>query len=436
MSGTSDIVTRARSLAERGTFPSWLADLRARAQRELATATFPGRKTESWKYTSLFALDGSGALDHAALVCRDTVPTAALPAIDAWRVVLVNGCFDATQSSLPADGSLVVSSLVGLPDAEQAVARELLGMGIDARLPFSQLNDAAFADGLYVRVPKGASPAKPLHVVFHAAGAAPASSQSRLLVRVEEGASLSLVEQYTGNAAGSLANGVTAIDLCRDARLSHTRLQLDGHEQFHVGALHLRQHGGSHCDAWQLMSGGRLRRNDITCVMAGPGAELALKGVFLAGDGEHVDNQVRIEHMTPHGTSDQLFKGLAGGDGRAVFNGRIHIHPGAKQTSAELVNNNLLLSPDAEIDTKPELEIYNDDVKCAHGATVGQLNETGVFYLQSRGIARADAELMLSLGFINELVDTVPLPALADWVRGEFGRWFAARGRAAGGVRK
>lgn len=428
MNATVDLPSLAGALAARTIAPAWLADFRAQARQRLAGATFPGRKTESWKYSSPLALATSGALAAPAASAAVTLPASATPAFDAWRLVIVNGRLDAAQSTLPADGSLRVSTLVDLPAGEQAAARELLALADEDRLPFATLNSAAFADGIYVQALAGAAPARPLHVVFHATGATPATVQARLLVRVEPRATLTLIEQYSGDSDGIYTNAATSIDLLRDAQLTLVRVQREDHRQWFTGSLHVQQRANSRCQAHLLMTGARLRRNDIAFVLAEPGAELALAGAFLAGAGEHVDNQVRIEHAAPHCTSTQVFKGVAGGDGRAVFNGRIHIHPGAKQTSAELVNNNLLLSADAEIDTKPELEIYNDDVKCAHGATVGKLNETAVYYLQSRGIARADAELMISLGFVNALVDALPVPELAAWLRASFADWFAARG--------
>lgn len=425
----SELPGRARELAAQATFPSWLADAHSRALHVLAQAQFPGRKSESWKYTRLTALENSGALARNATVSRAVVPAAAAPALDAFRIVFVNGRFDATQSTLPADGSLVISALVGLPAAEQACARDLLALSDDRALPFSAFNRAAFADGLYVRVPKNSRPAKPLHVIFHASGEQPATAQARLLVQLDAQSALTLVEQYTGDGAHMYTNAATAIDLGRAARLGWARVQLD--DGYFTGSAQLRLQADSRCDSWLFTRGSKLKRNDLRFDLSAPGCELALHGAFLAGSGQHIDNQVCVEHAAPHGTSTQVFKGLAGGDGRAVLNGRIHIHPGAKQTSAELVNNNLLLSADAEIDAKPELEIYNDDVKCAHGATVGQLNDKALFYLQSRGIARADAETMLALGFVNALVDSQPLPVLGDWLRAEFARWFASSGRGA-----
>lgn len=432
MNATPDLSTLASALAAHAEGPVWLAEHRAQARQQLAQARFPQRKTESWKYTGTHALVASGALAApAAATGTETaakLPAGAAPALDAWRLVLVNGVLDATQSTLPDDGSLVVSTLAALPAAERAGARALLALGETDRLPFAALNSAAFIDGVYVRVAAGAAPAKPLHLVLHSSGEQPVTVQARVLVCLEPRAALTLVEQYTGDGADIYTNAVTTIDLQRDAQLDLVRVQQEDHRQWFTGSLHIRQQANSRCRAHLLMTGSRLKRNDITCVLAEPGAELSLAGAFLAGAGEHIDNQVCIEHAAPHATSDQVFKGVVGGNGRAVFNGRIHIHPGAKQTSAQLVNNNLLLSPEAEVDTKPELEIYNDDVKCSHGATVGQINAAAVFFLQSRGIARADAELMISLGFVNALVDALPVPALADWLRASFAGWFAARG--------
>lgn len=421
------LLAQSIALADSATWPMWLADFRARARRNLTETAFPQRKSEAWKYSSLHALENSRALLVQAGISRDTVPSSSLPALDAWQVVFVNGRFDAAQSSLPHDGSISIYSLIDTPETEQPRVRELLALTQAARLPFSAFNSAAFADGLYLRVPKGIQVGKPLHVIFHTTGKAPATAQSRLLIDIEAQASLTLIEQYTGVGGSLFNNGVTAIDVARDAKLVHVRLQLEAVQTYFVGSLHLRQQANSRCDGFFLSTGSKLKRNDITCEMAGSGAELSLKGAYLVGKGEHTDNQVCIEHAVPHCTSDQQFRGIVGADGRAVFNGRIHIHPGAKQTSAELVNNNLLLSNEAEVDTKPELEIYNDDVKCSHGATVGQLNEAGVFYLQSRGVTKADAELMLSLGFVNALVDQVPVPGLPEWLRAAFARWFAER---------
>lgn len=426
------LAAQSAALAGSAPCPPWLAGFRAAARSELDLAPFPGRHSERWKYTRLNALAASGALAAHAGVSHEAVPSRALPPIDAWRIVFVNGRYDAAQSQLPADGSLLVSALTALPQDEHADAATRLDREHHAH-PFAALNAAAFADGIYVRVKSGTRVSRPLHAVFHATGQVPATTQARLSLRLDAQSELALVEQYTGDAADILTNAVTRIELERDAKLALVRLELGGHAQWQVGALDIRLAANSRCEAFLLQSGRRLLRNDIACHVDGEGAELAIRGAYLVGRDEHVDNQVRIEHRVPGGASNQVYRGITGGNGRAVLNGRIHIHPGARRTRAELVNNNLLLSADAEVDTKPELEIYNDDVVCSHGATVGQLNEAGVYYLQSRGIAKEDAELMLSLGFINALVDQVPVDGLAQWLRDTFARAFADR--AARGLR-
>ena len=185
----------------------------------------------------------------------------------------------------------------------------------------------------------------------------------------------------------------------------------------HIGTLIIDQQGVSKVDSYQLMTGNRLRRNDVRALVNKSGAELNMKGIFVVRDKSHVDNQLCVEHAVPNCQSDQNFRGLAGESGKAVFNGRIHIHPFASGTNAELSNKNLLLNPGAEINTKPELEIYNDDVKCAHGTTVGQLDAGQQFYLQSRGIPAAEAKRMLSLGFVNELLMALPDAAVTEWAQ-------------------
>ncbi len=424
-----NISALAQALAAQTIAPTWLASIHTQAQADLASVTFPGRKSERWKYSRTTALAQSGVLAHSAPASNAQISAAIAPQIGGYRLVFVNGRYDATQSRLPANGALTIASLATLPASEHAAAKALLAHTDNMTLPFSLLNRAALSDGAWVHVKKGTVIDQPLHVIFHADGTAPASVQACLLLQLEENAALTLVEQYTNTGDSLYTNAATVIDLARDSRLQWIRAQMEN--GFFTGSAQLCLRQGSRCEGWLFSTGSRLKRNDIRVTLDGPGSELQLHGAFLAGSRQHVDNQVCLEHASPQATSTQVFKGLAGGDGRAVFNGRIHIHPGAKKTSAELVNNNLLLSADAEIDSKPELEIYNDDVKCAHGATVGRLNAQALFYLRSRGIEKLDAETMLALAFVNEQIDSLPLPALTDWLRGECATWFARYGRSA-----
>jgi Fe-S cluster assembly protein SufD len=257
---------------------------------------------------------------------------------------------------------------------------------------------------------------QPIHVQIQSASEAPAHCNPRVIVKLNAGAEATVIEHYHAEGQ-ALTNAVTALITADNATLTHYRLQGEQANTLHIGTLIIDQQGVGKVDSYQLMTGNRLRRNDVRALVNKSGAELNMKGIFVVRDKSHVDNQLCVEHAVPNCQSDQNFKGLAGESGKAVFNGRIHIHPGASGTNAELSNKNLLLNPGAEINTKPELEIYNDDVKCAHGTTVGQLDAGQQFYLQSRGIPAAEAKRMLSLGFVNELLMALPDAAVTEWAQ-------------------
>ena len=378
-----------------------LTALRASSLAALKAAVFPGRKTEQWKYTSLQPL-ADGHLNRRAAAAATP---ADLPELGDYRLVLVNGRLDESTSALP-DGVTL-----------KREASRLEGL----TTPFALYNGAALDDAITLEVAANTDVAGTVQVIHYADGDQPAHCNTRLEVVLGTGSRMTLIEQYLGRGP-VLTNAVTAIETRDNAHLSHYRLQSEARDSLHIGTLLLRQSGVSRIDSYQLMAGNRLRRNDVRAFLDKSGAELNMHGIFVARERSHIDNQLCVEHRVPECTSNQVYRGLAGEKGRAVLNGRIHIHPGAKGTLAELSNKNLLLNPGAEIDTKPELEIYNDDVKCAHGATVGQLDALQQFYLQSRGIPLAEAKRMLSLGFVNELIMSLPDQAVADWAQ----PWLAA----------
>lgn len=389
---------KARALAN-ATRPSQagqaLAALRDASLAALETVAFPGRKTESWKYTSLHPLS-EGHLEHPA---KGPAP-ANLPALSAYRLVLVNGRLDEAQTRLP----------------EGVTLRREASRLTDLTNPFAIYNGAALDDAITLEVAANVTPDAPVHVLIHAASDSPAHCHTRLEVRLNNGSRLTLIEHYLAQGP-VLTNAVTVIEARDNAHLTHYRLQSEAAESLHIGTLLLQQTGVSRVDSYQLMTGNRLRHNDIIALLDKSGAELAMNGIFVARERTHIDNQLSVEHRAPKCTSNQIYRGLAGEKGKATLRGRIHIHPGASGTLAELSNKNLLLNAGAEINTKPELEIYNDDVKCAHGATVGQFDAAQQFYLQSRGISLAEAKRMLGLGFVNELIMALPDEAVAEWVR-------------------
>jgi Fe-S cluster assembly protein SufD len=357
----------------------------------LEAASFPERKTERWKYTSLQAL-ADGHLNAIA----DGEISQPLPALSEHVVTINNG--QLVRHNLP-DGVTLSHD----------------GPAINGlQTPFAFYNSAVASQPVVLTVAANTRIEQPIHVQIQSASDTPAHCNPRLVVVLNQGAEAAVIEHYHGQGE-ALTNAVTALVTADNAQLTHYRLQGEQASTLHIGTLIIDQQGVSKVDSYQLMTGNRLRRNDVRALVSKSGAELNMKGIFVVRDKTHVDNQLCVEHSVPNCESDQNFKGLAGESGKAVFNGRIHIHPGASGTNAELSNKNLLLNPGAEINTKPELEIYNDDVKCAHGTTVGQLDAAQQFYLQSRGIPAAEAKRMLSLGFVNELLMTLPHEKVAEW---------------------
>lgn len=356
----------------------------------LEAISFPERKTERWKYTSLQALaDG-----HMNAVASGEL-SQPLPALSEYVVTVTNGVL--TGSTLPDGVSLAQDS----PTVN----------GLET--PFALYNSAV-ATPVVLEVAANTRIEQPIHVQIQSASDAPAHCNPRLVVKLNNGAEATVIEHYHAEGQ-ALTNAVTALITADNAKLTHYRLQGEQATTLFIGTLVIDQQGTSTVDSYQLMTGNRLRRNDVHALVGKSGAELNMKGIFVVRDKSHVDNQICVEHSVPNCESDQNFKGLAGENGKAVFNGRIHIHPGASGTNAELSNKNLLLNTGAEINTKPELEIYNDDVKCAHGTTVGQLDPIQQFYLQSRGIPAAEAKRMLSLGFVNELLMSLPHEKVTEW---------------------
>ncbi|MDX1805112.1 MAG: Fe-S cluster assembly protein SufD [Alcanivorax sp.] len=386
MSLADELKTRALANARE-------SGINSEALSTLEAARFPERKTERWKYTSLQAL-ADGHLDALASGAIQQP----LPALSDAVVTINNG--ELTASQLP-DG-VTLQDIDNQPPAVNGL-----------ETPFAVYNSAV-ARPIVLEVAANTRIEQPIHVQIQAASDTPAHCNPRVIVKLNAGAEATVIEHYHGEGQ-ALTNAVTALITADNARLTHYRLQGEAASTLHIGTLIIDQQGTSRVDSYQLMTGNRLRRNDVRALVAKSGAELNIKGIFVVRDKSHVDNQLCVEHSVPNCQSDQNVKGLAGESGKAVFNGRIHIHEGASGTNAQLSNKNLLLNRGAEINTKPELEIYNDDVKCAHGTTVGQLDATQQFYLQSRGIPAAEAKRMLSLGFVNELLMALPHQDVAQW---------------------
>ena len=262
--------------------------------------------------------------------------------------------------------------------------------------------------------PRSVRVEQPIHVVFLSADSGqPAVTHPRLLVVAEEGSSLTLIEDHVtlGDAPG-FTNAVTEVYAAAGSQVDLVTIQRENEGHFHLSNLFVRQERDARFSANTLTLGGRLVRNDASVLLADEGADCALNGLFIAGGSQLVDNHTTIDHAVPHCTSRELYKGVIGGSARGVFRGRVIVRPDAQKTNASQSNPNLLLSADAEMNTKPQLEIYADDVKCSHGTSIGQLDPDALFYLRSRGLDAARARDLLTRAFALELLEALPGPGL------------------------
>jgi len=410
------------------TAPAWLARWLEQGRRRWRASPLPTRKTEHWKYTALQALRGPFAPAEAG-VWELSDAGIELPDLGACRVVFVNGYYRPELSSreLP-----VGVSLVRFGEADERQAQRILehlgaAAGREAML-FTALNDATLADGLFLEIAPGARVEQPLQVVWVAGNQGENFSiNQRLLVLCGRGSKAGLIEQFAGTSTGQKAftNGVTELLLEPETALDHYRLHLEEESALHIGGVYARLAQQAVLNAFHLATGSELKRLDVVVEHRGEGAACELNGVYLPRGSEHVDYHTTVEHCVPRCTTEETFRGIIGDEASAVFNGRIHIHPGAQKTRAQLSNRNLLTSPGAEVNAKPELEIYADDVQCAHGTTVAQLDEMSLHYLRTRGVSRAEAEVMLSFGFVNEVIDTVRWDPLRAHLRILLARRFA-----------
>jgi Fe-S cluster assembly protein SufD len=394
--------------------PAEWEPLRKAAETALETQELPTTRQEDWKYTDLKALrETSFAPGQPREV---DLKERILPEARGTRLVFVNGHFDAHHSNVSALPPGV--RMLRLASAsEAACALGTLANGED-RGYFANLNTARFTDGAFLFVPKNIRVEPVLHVLFVSdqAGDQATCSLPRLLVVLERGASLNLVEEYWGHGR-TLTNGITEVLVHEGAELTHERIQRESPEAFHFSSLFARVDRDARYVSRTITLGARLSRQTPHVVLADEGIELTLDGLALLGESQVADTHSFIDHTKPHCSSRQLHKAIVDGRSRAVFNGRIFVRPGAQQTDAQQQSRNLLLSEEAQVDTKPELEIFADDVKCAHGAAVGQLDPEELFYLQSRGLNLATAKNLLTYGFAADLLARIPVPSLQRQLR-------------------
>jgi Fe-S cluster assembly protein SufD len=414
----------------------WLTDLRESAIENFAAQGFPSPKDESWKYTNTKKLQQTEyCLAQQAVI----PPTDSLAAQiseqqfcpDEHRMVFINGTYHHELSSnSPFPEGIIISSFAqALQDHPILMASTLGEMVNHQTHPFSALNSAFMSDGLFLWAAENSQMASPIHCLFISTTTAkPVVCYPRLLLVLKNKTQLTLIEHYIDLSSPEpdmtaakqnhhLINAVTEIHLGPEAHLDHYKLQHESLNSSHIAAMYVQQHRGSRFTSHSYSLGAALARYDIQIQLTGSQCECCLNGVYLADGNQHVDYHTQIAHLAPDCSSQQLYKGVIQGRARAVFNGKVIIHPEAQQSNAKQLNKNLLLSDSGEVDTKPELQIYADDVICSHGATVGELDTQALFYLQSRGISKNDAQACLVYGFVSELLERINHPSLRKFIQ-------------------
>ncbi len=403
--------------------PGWLRAFRQEGIAQLARQGFPTSKDEDWKYTQVAPLAAHAftpvhtvhEADVQAVLARLTLPGAGP------RLVFVDGRFARELSSL--DGGTSGLTVRSLREAllEESALESLVGAQARARVhPFTALNAALLEEGALLRLAPGTVCGEPVQLLFLTLGrgdGAPVLASPRVVVVVERGSELTLVESYGAVAPrGSFTNAVTEVSLGSGARLTHLKLQAEAEASFHIGSLHVEQGRDSRFASHLISLGGALARNEVHATFAAEGGECTLNGLYVGHGTQHLDHHTRLDHAHPRCISRELYKGVLDDQARGTFHGKVLVRPDAQQTDSRQSNRNLLLSETAMADARPQLEILADDVKCAHGATVGRLDEQALFYLRTRGIPKAEAERLLTHAFASEVVGAVPLAALRDQV--------------------
>lgn len=405
-----------------GSSPDWLVALRQRGLDAFTRLGLPTRKLEDWRFTNISSLTATAYdVGSAALTAADTAGDEASELLqqasldeDYHRLVFINGRYNEKLSQLHEVTSGVVidtlaNALGNRPDDIQSQLES--GMDFDESA-FAALNTAFVNDGAIIDVPEGVTLDRPVHLVFLSTGNGRTVSNPRNLIRVGKGGKANVIESFLGQGDSYFTNSITQVTLAESAELDHHKLQ---HEQ--VGALHISttgvdQKASSRFRSHYFSFGASIARNELDCLLDGENIETTLNGLYMPTGDQLMDCRTRIDHAMPHCNSYELYKGILDDKAKGVFNGKIFVREDAQKTDAKQSNQALLLSDDAVVNTKPQLEIYADDVRCTHGATIGELEEDAMYYLRARGVPADLARQILIFAFANDVVQGVELPAV------------------------
>ena len=416
-----------------GNGAGWLRSIRRGAIARFSELGFPTPREEDWRFTNVapiaetsFSLPQDGRVEPGP----QALESFRFSGSACSQLVFVNGRYAPALSWLrPLSEGVQIGSLAhALTDAPDLLEPYLARYVDYQHDAFCALNTAFMADGAFVRIPRRTVLDEPIYLLYLASADAPIITHPRNLIIADDDSQATVVEDYVTLSGGvHFSNVITEVVVGENSVLSHYQIQRESAEAFHVSTLRIQQGRSSSVTSHSVLLGGALVRNNIHPVMAGEGGDCLINGLFMAAGRQHMDNYMKVEHASPHCGSRQFYNGILDGQSRGVFHGRIVVHKAAQKTDAKQTNRNLLLSDDAQIDTKPQLEIYADDVKCTHGATIGRIDEDAIFYLRSRGIAEGSARDILLSAFAGESLQRMKLEPLRKHLEALITQWLPRR---------
>ncbi|HLV26446.1 MAG TPA: Fe-S cluster assembly protein SufD [Gemmatimonadales bacterium] len=409
--------------AEVEAIPAWLAERRRIARARLTSYGFPTQKNEEWRYTNISPILEA----NFPVAPSHTEHGVRAEHLDPYRysstwplMVFVNGNFAPELSEIHAlpDGVSVLDFATALREEPEFVQPHLGALASIAAQTnaFTALNTALSSDGVVIHVQQEMEAELPIHLLFVSDEAAARQAvHPRILIVAERNSKLSVVESWIGLAdVPYFTNAVTEVLVGDGSTVQHVKEQRESRSAYHIGTIDAQQGRDSHFISFSFAIGGGMSRTNVHTVLAGAGCGATLNGLYMGNGKQHIDHQTRIEHAEPDCFSREVYKGILDDESHAVFNGQVYVRPVAQRTDGKQENNNMLLSPRAHVDTKPQLEIFADDVKCTHGATVGQLDETALFYMKSRGMSGEQARQLLTYAFAADVLETIELEEVKD----------------------
>lgn len=404
---------------------AWLRPIRKAAISRFVDLGFPSTRHEEWRFTNVAPI-AKGAFEPAnterADVRPEQIEALSFGDANAALLVFVNGRYvsELSRTDSVPDGVQICSLGAALEAGGQVVQRHLARYADYDDQAFTALNTALMEDGAFVHIPRGTIVEAPIHLLFVAAtNGKKLASHPRNLIVVDANSQVTIVESYVGLSDDEyFTNTVTEVVAGENAVVDHYKIERESDEAFHIATLHLHQHRSSNVTSHTVSIGGALVRNNINTVLDGEGCECTLNGLYTVTGTQHVDNHLNVDHAKPHCNSREFFKGICDGKGRGIFSGRIIVRKDAQKTDAKQSNMSLLLSKDAQVESKPQLEIFADDVKCTHGATIGQVNGDAIFYLRTRGISESAARNLLVYAFAREILDRIRIETLRAQLEG------------------